>query len=146
MNNKSEYIDLKDNRSYTKVFQFTQDNVEFSKSSYMGYWFYLIRQMFPNENTIWVMKNSRKHYASSIEDLAGICGVKTSTFYKFFKEAKSKSYIMRADKGEDVDIKFVINPKYALNGNSMLRDLYILFNKNTPDDIMVDDEKNYQWV
>lgn len=125
-----KYVDLHSKKAFTKIF--VENTVEFTVSCYKGYWCTLIEHLTFNENAIWILDKETKKLrpARTHLEVMGLLGIAKATYYQFYKELKGNGYIARFETGIDNSkSKFVINPKYALNGNEMPIYLFNLFNR-----------------
>ena len=123
-------IDLSSKRMFSKVFHLSPTS--FSQPSFHGYWYNLVLKLSPYTNAIYIHKDKRKVYAHTKSDLIEICNTSRTTFYKFYNEAYQKNYIKPFGDNDD-DRLYILNPKYALNGNKMFKDIYILFKESRKD-------------
>jgi len=123
-------IYINDKELFTKTYHVI-GKPEFSSSSYYDFWMTLITRLGYKTNAVYIKQvdNGRFIYAHSKEELILLCNTSKTTFYRFYKEAYKNNYIGEFN-CEKQGLLFVINPKYALNGNKLLRSIYHLFEES----------------
>jgi len=113
---------------YSKGFHL--DIVDFTKSTYYKYFYYMERNLEQGTNRIVKhTENGSPNIPISDTELSIMTKTNIRTMRDFIKEAIQKNYIARLDKNSEF-WGYVMNPIYSMNGDKLNLFLYALFNND----------------
>ena len=107
-----------------------RQNPEFTKASYLGYWYLLLDFLEMNTNRLVVRKKLLGKWLESQpitnEFIYGYLKISKASYYRFIKECMDKGYIRKSSiRGGGAS--YYMNPVYALNGEGVSVELYLIF-------------------
>ena len=104
-------------------------NPDFSKVSYLGYWYLLLDYLEMNTNRL-VSRIKSDNWLEfqplSNEYLMEMLDISKASFYRFIKEALDHGYMRKSSIKGGVS-SYYINPIFALNGEGVSAELYLIF-------------------
>ena len=126
---KSSLMMKNSNRRFVK--SFVENDPEYTKDAYLGYFSKLIKFLEQNTNRLVSYKNEQDsnkwvgNHSLTNSDIMGILKCSRTTLFRFISESKELG-IIRKIKTEEGDIYYV-NPAYCCNGNGVTPELYLIF-------------------
>ena len=107
-----------------------RQNPEFTKASYLGYWYLLLDFLEMNTNRLVVRKKASGKWLESQpitnEFICEQLKISKASYYRFIKECMEKGYIRKSSiRGGSAS--YYMNPVFALNGEGVSVELYLIF-------------------